>query len=194
MINYKGYEIGIITGLNKRNGKNKAAGVVDKTKTIYLTDYMKHKSSAVRAAKRFIDQTILDSWETVDTNIVISESLLQLGERKNDNKTQFSYLDLESMEDMCKVLEFGAKKYARDNWKKGFPVSSIIDSLMRHLNEIMKGNLIDQESSLPHYAHIQCNAMFLAFTLKNKPDCYDFKKLQPIENQLKNKLDFSITG
>jgi hypothetical protein len=36
-------------------------------------------------------------------------------------------------------LEEGAKKYGRDNWRKGIPLSRYVDGLMRHLNKWRMG-------------------------------------------------------
>jgi len=82
-------------------------------------------------------------------------------ERFNQGKPQYSLIDLQSLEPMARTLEFGAKKYARDNWKKGMPISEILNSMMRHIAAIQSGEMIDPESGLPHIGHIQCNALFL---------------------------------
>jgi len=81
--------------------------------------------------------------------------------RYNEGKPQFSLIDLNSMEDCAKVLEFGANKYSRNNWQKGFPLSTILDSMLRHIAALQRGEMIDPESGLPHTGHIQCNALFL---------------------------------
>jgi len=73
-----------------------------------------------------------------------------------------SVYDLRAFEDMAKVLEYGAKKYARNNWKKGYVNKfSAIDSLYRHLREIIIGVKLDDESGETHMGHIMCNIMFI---------------------------------
>lgn len=81
--------------------------------------------------------------------------------RFNEGKPQYSMLDLRSLQPAVRVLEFGAEKYERDNWKKGMPMSKILDSMLRHIAAIQTGEMIDPESGLPHVGHIQCNALFL---------------------------------
>ncbi len=93
--------------------------------------------------------------------------------RYNKNKPKLSLIDLSKMEDCANVLEFGAKKYSRDNWKKGLPLSEILDSMLRHIAAIQKGEWLDPESGLPHIGHIQCNALFLAWMMQNRPDLDD---------------------
>lgn len=82
-------------------------------------------------------------------------------DRYNSGKPKYSLLDLQSLEPCVRVLEFGAKKYARDNWKKGLNLTEILDSLMRHVGALQSGEWLDPESGLPHIGHIQCNALFL---------------------------------
>lgn len=81
--------------------------------------------------------------------------------RFNDGKVQLSMIDLNALEPMARVLEFGAEKYARDNWKKGMPLTKTLDSMLRHIAALQRGEYFDPESGLPHIGHIQCNALFL---------------------------------
>ena len=92
--------------------------------------------------------------------------LLESGEGKqatryNYGKPEFSYVDLNCLTECAKGLQYGAMKYERDNWKLGMPQNSILDSLMRHIAAIQRGEEIDPESGVSHIGHIQCNAMFL---------------------------------
>ena len=83
-------------------------------------------------------------------------------DRKNEGKKQWSLVDFKALEPMVDVLEFGAKKYAPNNWKKGLLTKGICESMLRHLLAYMNGEDVDQESGISHIGHIQCNAMFLS--------------------------------
>lgn len=92
------------------------------------------------------------------------------GNRYNQGKPRWSLVDFDALEDMVKVLEFGATKYSDHNWKKGLKTTEIVESLLRHIFAYLRGEDIDPESKLPHIGHILCNAMFLAYTQKYKPE------------------------
>jgi hypothetical protein len=59
------------------------------------------------------------------------------------------------------VLEFGAKKYAVDNWKK-VEQDRYKEALGRHYLAIMAGEKNDPESGLPHIDHLLCCALFIS--------------------------------
>lgn len=85
-----------------------------------------------------------------------------LADRFNDGKLQWSMVDFKSLEDMVRVMEFGAKKYGRNNWKKGLKTTEIVDSMLRHIYAYLDGEDVDPESGINHTGHIMCNAMFLS--------------------------------
>lgn len=89
--------------------------------------------------------------------------------RYNVGKPQLSLVDLGCLEPCAHVLEYGATKYSRDNWKKGMKVSTILDSLLRHIADLQQGKIIDAESQQLIIGHIQCNALFLG-NIKNNID------------------------
>lgn len=71
---------------------------------------------------------------------------------------------------LAEVSKFGAIKYARGNWRKGFPQMSIVDSLMRHLQAYINGEDIDPESGLPHLYHVHWNSAALIENSVRHPD------------------------
>lgn len=95
------------------------------------------------------------------------------GDRYNEGKVRWSLVDFPSLEPMVRVLMFGAEKYSAHNWKKGLPVTEICDSMMRHITAFLAGENDDPESGISHVGHIQCNAMFLAYMMKNRKDLDD---------------------
>jgi len=81
--------------------------------------------------------------------------------RYNEGKPKLSMIDLNTLADCANVLAIGAEKYERDNWKKGAKLSTLLDSMLRHVAALQRGELIDPESKLSHIGHIQANAMML---------------------------------
>src|SRR3990170_3000081 len=108
--------------------------------------------------------------------------------RYNDGKPQWSLVDFDSLEPLVRVLEYGAHKYSifednkgnrikgadiskeegetlslvssgKDNWKLGFDNNKLLESLARHLFVLMKGEVNDPESGLPHIGHLMANAL-----------------------------------
>lgn len=90
--------------------------------------------------------------------------------RYNQGKLKWHLVDFQALEPMVKVLMYGADKYAPGNWKKGFKLSDITDSMMRHQVALANGEKVDAESGLPHVGHILCNALFLSWYLEVHPD------------------------
>lgn len=82
-------------------------------------------------------------------------------------------LDWDALEGIAHVLTFGARKYVSNNWRGGISYSRIISSLLRHLAAIQRGEDVDPESGLPHIDHVGCNAMFLSFFMKHRPELDD---------------------
>lgn len=86
----------------------------------------------------------------------------KLGGRKFDGgKSQLSLLSTPALLELTKVLEMGAIKYGRGNWREGFVWSRVYDAALRHLLAYNNGERIDPESGLSHLNHSMANLMFL---------------------------------
>ena len=70
-------------------------------------------------------------------------------------------LPSEALEEIAKVLGFGAKKYAPNNWRKGFAWSRLLAACFRHLFAYSRGERVDAESGLSHLAHAGAMLLFL---------------------------------
>jgi len=81
--------------------------------------------------------------------------------KKDKGKPRVELVPPEFIIDLSKVLQFGADKYGRDNWRKGLPWTRIYASALRHLLAWVGGEKYDKESGMPHLLHAIANLMFL---------------------------------
>lgn len=84
-----------------------------------------------------------------------------------DGKTQrYDLIAPGPLDDLAKLLGYGAEKYSARNWELGFAWSRAYNALIRHLQAFWGGEVNDPDTGLPHMAAVMCNAMFLAeFTI-----------------------------
>lgn len=83
--------------------------------------------------------------------------------RKFDNgKPDYTLLPWDAVEEIVKVLDFGAKKYARDNWRyvDGGEIRYLA-AAFRHMAAYNRGETHDPETGLSHLAHAGCCILFL---------------------------------
>ena len=89
---------------------------------------------------------------------------------KNDAwKPMWSLLPWAELEEVVKVLTFGAKKYKAENWRyvpRGR--ARYTDAALRHLAAIGKGEALDSETGLSHYAHAICSLLFAFWHSRRK--------------------------
>jgi hypothetical protein len=79
----------------------------------------------------------------------------------DSEKVPLDLLPFEALVEVGKVLNFGAKKYARHNWRKGFHWSRLLGAALRHLFSWARGEDRDPETGLSHLAHAACTVLFL---------------------------------
>ncbi len=90
--------------------------------------------------------------------------------KHDQGKPDWSLLPLESLEEIVRVLEFGANKYAPGNWASngGLSHRRVLSSLLRHIFAYMRGQDNDPETGLSHLAHAGCNIVFLLHYIRDK--------------------------
>ena len=84
------------------------------------------------------------------------------GLKFDSDKLMYGLIPPECTEELAKVLTYGAKKYAPNNWQLVQDYDNrYYSALMRHLETWRKGEKKDIESNLLHLSHAFCNVMFL---------------------------------
>ena len=91
--------------------------------------------------------------------------------KDDEGKLQYSLLPKDELEEIVKVLQYGATKYGRDNWKLCNDKNRYIDALYRHLEAYRAGEMLDKDTNLHHLAHLACNAIFLLYFSKQDKEC-----------------------
>jgi hypothetical protein len=69
-----------------------------------------------------------------------------------ENKRRWHLLPLEELEEVMKVIEFGADKYVPNGWKESKNPMEFWDALIRHAVKWRKNNY-DKESGLLLHVH-----------------------------------------
>lgn len=83
------------------------------------------------------------------------------GRKDDTGKLPYHLLPSDAVEEILKVLAFGATKYAPRNWEKGMAWSRPFSALMRHMWAWWRGERCDPETGLSHLAHAGCCILFL---------------------------------
>ena len=84
------------------------------------------------------------------------------GRKDDGGKLRYDLLPWKQVEEIVKVMSFGAKKYAPDNWKLVKDSRSrYFAAACRHLFAWWTGEKNDPESGLNHLAHVGCCVLFL---------------------------------
>ena len=85
-----------------------------------------------------------------------------VGRKDDDGKDRWDLLPWRAVEAVVKVLTFGARKYAPNNWRLvEEPQERYWAALQRHLSAWRQGEWLDADSQLPHLACAACCLVFL---------------------------------
>jgi hypothetical protein len=112
--------------------------------------------------------------------------------RKNQGKPKLAHIFHmpKALKGICTLLEWGEQKYspvAERGWLE-YDAQDTLDSLMRHVQAIINGEIIDPETELPHaYAVLFNAAMYVELTCHGPEDdcppgtCHDHGSSSPTE-------------
>lgn len=95
------------------------------------------------------------------------------GGEKNAKPEAYSMLPWPQLRKVARVYSMGAKKYSKDNWRKGYDWSLSIDSLFRHAEMFASGEDTDSESGLPHLGHVVFHCLTLMDFMENRRELDD---------------------
>jgi hypothetical protein len=106
--------------------------------------------------------------------------LSDIGAKYDDGKLDLTLVPPELEEAVALVMMYGAKKYARHNWKEvNDAPRRYFAAMERHIKAFKRGNELDPESGLPHLSHAAtCMAFLLYF--KQRVDIGTWRETEPI--------------
>jgi hypothetical protein len=91
------------------------------------------------------------------------------GVKYDGGKPEMRLLPFRALDEVSKVLTYGAKKYRPDNWKYvDNAVERYESAMLRHISAYMQGEESDPESGLSHLGHAACCILFLIWFKSNK--------------------------
>ena len=93
---------------------------------------------------------------------------VERGTKFDDGKPQLSLLTRESLVAEARAFEYGARKYSKNNYKKGMEWSRLLDASLRHITAFNAGEDNDTESSLNHLWHAKACLAMLIYYYENK--------------------------
>lgn len=96
------------------------------------------------------------------SNLDLSDvSLPPAGLKADYEKPRLDLVPSQAILGIAEVLTFGAKKYAENNWRKGFEAKRLYAAALRHILADQMGQHLDPETNLPALDHAICMLIFL---------------------------------
>lgn len=106
---------------------------------------------------------ILDNFQNTGKYQALIEALFAFRDIRFDGSIETMLLEV------SKHFANGAKKYEENNWRKGIPVKSYVDSAARHYLKYERG---DEDE--PHDLAFVWNLLCAIWTCKHKPELNDY--------------------
>jgi hypothetical protein len=91
------------------------------------------------------------------------------GGEKGQKDEAFSLLPWNELSEVAKLYHAGSKKYARDNWRRGYDWSLSYDAMCRHLVDFWERgestHLVVEKDGREYHAHHLASVVFHALAL-----------------------------
>lgn len=100
------------------------------------------------------------------------------GIKYDTNKPDYSLIPPNALDDVARVLTYGAMKYSRENWHKlDNAEMRYFAAAQRHLWAVKRGEKLDPETGISHLAHAIASIMFLLE--------FEYINKAPLQNETK---------
>lgn len=129
----------------------------------------------MRNVAEMMADEVIDSLVEGEDAARLKQAFRSKGAKDDAEKPRMELLPFDTLVEVARVLTYGAKKYAPNNWKKVPDAKErYTGALLRHLAAWRRGEMFDEEAqgeSIRHIAQVACNALFLVwFELNNKEE------------------------
>lgn len=104
--------------------------------------------------------------------------------KDNNSKPRMSLIPREALLELAKALTAGEKKYGSHNWRKGIPISYLLDASIRHIYQFLEGENFDEETKTHHLGCAMANLSFAINMFYTNIDADDRFKPVPKENEI----------
>lgn len=145
----------VAVDLNKKLAEKMGVEVVDETPVVPVND-----------ASHYLAAELIDTAEKYAHVIKTGHLPGETAEHFDTGKPRMDLIDWQAMMGLAQVLEFGAKKYEPNNWRRGMEWNRIAGSALRHISSFLAGEDLDRETGLSHIDHAMCCLMFLSSYVK----------------------------
>lgn len=95
------------------------------------------------------------------------------GAEKGSKAQRYDLVPFEAIGEIAEVYNFGSKKYADHNWRKGYNWGLSYAAMMRHLALFWEGEDVDSESGLLHLSHAGWHILCLLTFYREHPELDD---------------------
>lgn len=112
------------------------------------------------------------------------------GIKHDQHKIRWDLVPYDAVNEIAKVLTFGASKYEARNWEKGMDWSRAFGALQRHLTRWFHGQDKDKETRLTHLSNAGCCLFFLLSWELRQVGKDDRPKLDPRVLEHMDNTDF----